>query len=217
MKEYFHNITIKKVVLMSLGVFLIGLAVSLCRLSGFGTDPFSCMNIGVSSVIGVSYGNYQLVVNLVLLVPMLICFRKAIGIGTIVNMVGVGYSAELCMFIWGRFGITIQFSSSIFVLRIVFLLAAVLVLCFGVALYMECDLGVAPYDALAQEMELWTKGKLKFSMGRIITDIVCVCIGFVSGRMAEIVTVGAATIVTAFFTGPFVSFFRRTFASRIVS
>lgn len=217
MKKYFQNITIKKVVFMTLGVFLIGLAVSLCRLSGFGTDPFSCMNIGVSAVIGVSYGNYQLVVNLILLVPMLICFRKAIGIGTIVNMVGVGYSAELCMFLWGRCGITIEFTTSIFPLRIVLLVAAVLVLCFGVALYMECDLGVAPYDALAQEMELWTKGKLKFSIGRIITDVVCVSIGFISGHIAQIVTVGAATIVTAFFTGPFVTFFRRTVASQIVS
>lgn len=217
MKEYFKKLTIKKVVYMTVGVFLIGLAVSLCRLSGFGTDPFSCMNIGVSTVIGMNYANYQLIVNLVLLVPMLICFRKAIGIGTIVNMAGVGYSAELCMFIWGRLGITTDFTASIIPLRIMFLVAAVLVLCFGVALYMECDLGVAPYDALAQELELWTKGKLKFSVGRIITDILCVCIGFVSGRIAGIVTVGIATIVTAFFTGPFVSFFRRTVAARLIS
>lgn len=217
MKEYFKKISIKKLVYMTVGVFLIGLAVSLCRLSGFGTDPFSCMNIGVSTVIGMRYGNYQLIVNLVLLLPMLVCFRKAIGIGTVVNMVGVGYSAELCMFIWGKIGVTMETAASILPLRILFLLAAVFVLCFGVALYMECDLGVAPYDALAQELELWTKGRLKFSIGRIITDIICVGIGFVSGNIAGVVTVGIATIVTAFFTGPFVSFFRRTVAARLIS
>lgn len=211
MKQIFKEVTAKRLIWMFVGVAMIGVAVSLCRLSGFGTDPFSCMNLGVSAVIGMEYGTYQLLVNLVLLIPMLVCFRKSIGVGTIANMAGVGYIADFCMFLWDKAGITISSVEGLWLARIVFMAAAVVVLCLGVAFYMECNLGIAPYDALAQMIELWTKGKLKFSLARIGTDIFCVVIGFCFGSV-----VGIATVVTAFFTGPLVTFFRKKVAEPVL-
>lgn len=48
----------KKLPLLIIGVALIGFAISLLRLADFGTDPFTTMNLGISSFMGVSFGNF---------------------------------------------------------------------------------------------------------------------------------------------------------------
>ena len=102
-KNYIKMLTPSRVIWMIIGVFLIGFSVSLSRLSGLGTDPFSCMNLGVSAVLRnvtgnefFSYGNYQVIVNVVLLIPMIIWMRKGLGLGTVINMIFVGYAADFC-------------------------------------------------------------------------------------------------------------------------
>lgn len=208
--EWNKNLAIRAI-WMVLGVVLIGLGSSLFRLSGFGTDPFACMNLGVSSVIGISYGNYQLILNVVLLIPMLLWYRKAIGLGTVINMIFVGYVSDFHVYIWKNFGVTADTLESIFIVRVILMLVGVVLLCIGVAFYMECEMGIAPYDALGPMIEMGTNGKIKFSIARIITDVISVGIGFVTGSV-----IGVSTLVTAFFTGPLVSFFREHAAKKVL-
>lgn len=203
MKDYLTGLNWKICIYMLLGNFFIGLSVCLLRLAGFGTDPFSCMNIGVSNHLPISYGTYQLLLNLVLFIPMICCFRKGLGLGTLVNMAGLGYIADFCIWMFGVAGITVSGLEDVILIRILFMCMGVLTICFGVALYMECDLGIAPYDALGEIIEQLTHGKMKFKWARMMLDIICVLIGFISGNI-----VGVATIVTAFFTGPIVTWFR---------
>lgn len=196
--------TVKRVIWVILGVCFIGLGSALLRISGMGQDPFGCMNLGVSGVLRMDFGTYQLAVNVVLLIPMLIWMRKGLGIGTIVNMIGVGYVSDFGVYIFAGLGITAEGLAGRLWMQLLFMVLAVAVLCLGIALYMECDLGIAPYDALGEIIPLWTKGKIKFFAARVITDVICVAIGFVSGSV-----IGIATVITAFFTGPLVSFFRK--------
>ena len=58
----------KRAGMMILGILFIGLCVSFLRLSGFGVDPFSAMNLGISGFIGWSFGTWQLLMNAVILV-----------------------------------------------------------------------------------------------------------------------------------------------------
>ena len=53
----------KRISGMVLGILFIGLCVSFLRLSQFGVDPFSAMNLGISGFIGWSFGTWQLLVN----------------------------------------------------------------------------------------------------------------------------------------------------------
>lgn len=203
MKEYLKKLNIKTCLYMFLGNFLIGFSVSLLRLSSFGTDPFSCMNIGVSSHLQISYGTYQLLINLILFLPMICWFRRGLGIGTLVNMIGCGYIADFCTWLFDIGNVTSQSLIEFTMLRVLLMFIGILVVCFGVAMYMECDLGVAPYDALGQIVEKLTGGKMKFKWVRVLMDIACVLIGFVFGSV-----IGIATVITAFMTGPIVVWFR---------
>lgn len=211
MKKIITKSNIRRFVLMLAGIFVLGFGISLLRLSGFGTDPFSCMNIGISGHLPISYGTYQLIVNIVLFIPVIILYPKSFGIGAFVNMIGVAYIADFCMWVFGLFKITVESCDGRIVARIVLLLLGLVFLCLGVALYMECDLGVAPYDMLSQVIEDASKGRIKFKWARVGTDIICITAGLVSGG-----TVGIATIVTGFFTGPLVSWFRKNVALRLL-
>lgn len=205
-----QKISVKRIIWVLIGVALIGIGSAFLRISGMGTDPFGCMNIGVSGVIGMGYGTYQLIVNIVLLIPLFIFMRKGIGIGTFVNMIGVGYVSDFGVFLFSKIGITDESIEDELLLRIIFLIVALLIFCMGVAIYMECNLGIAPYDALGEMIPMWTKDKIKFFAARIITDVICVAIGFFTGSV-----VGAATVITAFFTGPVVSLFRKAVEPRL--
>ena len=61
-----------------------GFGISLFSLSGFGVDPFTSMNMNVASTIGMGFGTYQLIINLVILAfVVIVAHRGLVGVGTI--------------------------------------------------------------------------------------------------------------------------------------
>ena len=82
------NTKTMKIIMMLLGNLLMGIAVAILRMSRFGTDPFTCMNLGVSGFLNISFGTYQLLVNIIFFIFVLWKGRSCIGAGTIVNMAG---------------------------------------------------------------------------------------------------------------------------------
>lgn len=212
MIDYFKRIGWKRFVFMAIGVILIGLNVTFMRLADFGTDPYSCMNIGISNHLPISYGTFQLIVNILIFIPVVILCPRSFGPGAIFNMFGVAYIADFGMWIFRLLGITEETFTAVISLRLLFFLIGLLLLCFGCALYMECDLGAASYDMIGQVAEERTKGKLKFRWVRVFTDVTCMLVGYISGG-----TIGLATILVAFFTGPIVSWFREHIVKRILS
>ena len=201
----------KRVIWVILANVILGLGISLLRLSSFGTDPFTCMNLGVSSYLPIGYGTYQMLFNLLLFIPVFILDRKSFGIGALINMLLLGYIVDAFVALFALGGITIQGLSGLLPVRVLLLVAGVLVVCLGIALYMACDLGAAPYDRLSVVVENYSHGKLKFRWVRVAMDVLSTAIGFFTGSV-----VGIGTVVVAFFTGPIVSFFRDTVVVRIL-
>lgn len=184
------------VMMTLIGIVLIAVGSSICNYGQVGVDPFTAMNIAVSSKLGISFGFYQMLLNLALFLGVLKISKHYIGIGTIVNMIGIGFLIELFTSLWGSlFPITITIP-----LQVGLLIIGVLILTLGASLYMRADLGVAPYDAIALIAN--EKYHKNFAVSRIFCDMFCAGIGFfLSGP------VGAGTIVFAFFTGPFIRFY----------
>lgn len=79
---------------MIIAVIVMGMCVSLLVMCDMGADPCSAMNYGISHKLGMSFGNYQLLSNIVLLIIVIIFDKKLIGTGTLGNMILVGYSAD---------------------------------------------------------------------------------------------------------------------------
>ncbi len=193
--------TITNFTMMLAGIVLMGFCISLFRISDFGTDPFSCMNLGISACLGWSFGNWQLLLNALLFGIVLWNSKSCIGIGTIINMTCVGYTADFFTTkLQLLFGSTELLS---FGLRACIMLIAVILTALAVAMYMTAEMGIAPYDAIGVIIENKTNNKVPLRYSRVITDVLCVTIGILTGS-----TVGLGTVITAFFTGPLVQFMK---------
>ncbi|MCI9174455.1 MAG: hypothetical protein HFH49_05820 [Lachnospiraceae bacterium] len=196
--------------MMLAGILLIGMCVASYRMSGFGVDPFSCMNLGVSGFVGMSFGTWQLIVNALLLVIVWFTVRSCIGLGTIVNMVFVGYTADfLCWVFLDQIGLTVTMPLRIFLLAVGTLFASL-----GCACYMAAEMGIAPYDSVAFIVTKYTKDKVSFRAARVLSDLIVIAAGITFCLLAknniwEIV--GLGTIVNACCNGPLIQFFRGKF------
>lgn len=198
-----------------IGIFMVGIAVGLFKMAEMGADPFTAMNTGISSFIGMQFGTLQLIVNAVILVLVFLFKKQFIGFGTIFNMVFVGYTADFVMWVFAKQQITF----TTWPVRILLLAAAVLFICVGDALYISADMGMSPYDAAGYIVEDLTKGKISFRIARILLDIICVAIAFATGMQTGIQwkIIGIGTVILAFCTGPLIQFFRVHWSDKLLA
>lgn len=195
----------KRCVMMITGILFIGICVGAFRLSAFGVDAFTCMNLGISGFIHMSFGNWQLIMNGAILVLVFFTIRHCIGAGTIVNMVGVGYMADFICWLFQE-ALKVEM---VLPLRIGALVIGCLFAGLGVSLYMVAEMGIAPYDSVALIIEKWTQGKIPFQYARVVSDVTVVIIGVVfcllSGGELRLI-IGIGTICNALFNGPLIQF-----------
>ena len=183
----------KRLAALVLSILVMGFCVAVFKLIAVGTDPCSCMNLGISGRLGISFGTWQLTLNVAMLLVVLRFAPELISAGTLVNMIFVGYIADFFIHVLGGLmpeaGLTLAMRALIFVpVMALFLLV--------VTIYMTVDLGCAPYDALPLIIAAHTK-RLSYRTIRMIWDLSALSIGFVLGA-----TVGIATVITGFCIGP---------------
>ena len=197
----------KRLLMMLAGNLLIGVGVAFYRMSGFGANPYTCMNLGVSGFLGMSFGNWQLLMNIMLLAAVWFTVRNCIGLGTLVNMVFVGYTADfLCWLCLDRLGMPVTLPVRILLLALGTLFASL-----GCAFYMTADMGISPYDSVALIITKYTRERISFRLARVLSDVTVVVVGVVFCLMSHgsiWAIVGLGTIVNACCNGPLIQFFR---------
>lgn len=191
-KEFIYR-TIASII----GVTFISFGAALSESMNMGLDPFTAINRGASDLLGFSLGNYQLVVNLIILAIVFFMKKELLGWGTIYNMILVGYQVD---FFKSLIENMISVDELGFVLRILITVGAILVFTFGVAMYMDSEMGVSPYDAIAPLIT--DRTGWSYSPVRIGQDIIVVIVAFLLGG-----PVGISTFITGFFAGPLIEFF----------
>ncbi len=205
----------KRFIMMLTGILFIGVCVGSFRLSAFGVDAFTCMNLGISGFLHMSFGTWQLMMNTGILIVIFFTVRRCIGLGTIVNMVCVGYLAD---FICWMFQDILKVEMTL-PLRIVALFIGMFFAGMGVALYIVADMGVAPYDAVGIIIEELTQNRLKYDKARVISDVTVVIVGVVfclmsGGKLGLIIGIG--TVCNALFNGPLIQFFKTHVTEKMI-
>lgn len=190
MKEKLTRQWFKSLILMIFSVCMMGFSLSLLVLTHFGTDPCSAMNYGISRHIGLSFGTWQLSMNLILLVLVLFLYRSSIGWGTLGNMVLVGYTADLFEFIWRDIcKIPVELPLAV---RIGILIPSILLFVLAAACYMNSGQGVAPYDAIPyiidNRIQKKNGGTSHFRICRFCQDLFCSLVGLFTGGEFGIIT-----------------------------
>ncbi len=179
-------------------VVLQGFFLSFLIKIGFGTDPCTFMNVSIADRIGWTLGNWQLLLNICLLAVVVLTSKlQYLGLGTIANMVLIGYVADFCCFLWNRWipeTVFTQIGTSVplFIVTLAgFLVAA--------AVYMNSGLGQSPYDAPPSIIRDHLP-KIPFVIIRICWDFAAILIGVLAGGHP---TVG--NLIMAVTLGPVIS------------
>lgn len=198
-KDYFSQKDfVKRLIVMIIGVFFMGFFLSFLIKVDLGTDPCTFMNLTLSRFLGLSFGNWQLLLNSCLFIIVILFGRKLIGFGTIANMVFIGYIADFFGMVWDKTvpeHIFREFPSR----AIVFAIALAMFI-FSVSLYINANMGVAPYDAIPQIISEKVFKKVPFAIIRIAFDFTAILIGVLFGNRPNI-----GIILMALFLGPVIT------------
>ncbi len=186
----------KRILMTAVGVLICAVSAGMFQFSVFGMDPFQVLAHGIEKRVSIGFGTLYMIINLLMLVAVFFVDKKKIGIGTMINIFLLGYLVEYSYRFYGDL-----FPAPGLMVRILFLLVGFVFICFGSSLYFTGDLGVSTYDAVA--LILSEKTPVKFQYWRIGSDFICTGVGFLLGEV-----VGIGTLMTAFFMGPLIAFFR---------
>ncbi|MCX4322236.1 MAG: hypothetical protein OSJ59_04665 [Lachnospiraceae bacterium] len=196
----------RRILMTICGVLICGFSVGMFNFSALGLDPFQVFTHGIFMILpegAPGFGTVYAAINLLMLVAIFLADKKKIGLGTVINIFLLGYVVEYSSLLFETL-----IPEPSFVVRFVFLILGIVIMCFSSALYFTADMGVSTYDAVS--LILSEKKKWKFQICRISSDLFCTIVGFAFGA-----TVGIGTVVTAFFMGPLIAFFNRTVAEPI--
>ena len=169
----------KKLAFMLPAVFMMGFALSVLIIIGWGTDPASFMNLNIAAATGLSLGNTQVIVYSIMLIFTLIFGAEKIGFGTLANMIFIGYIADFFCWLWEKIGFTAFVSQAAIPVKLPIFALTLIVFVIVASIYINAQLGTAPYDALPAIISSGIP-KLPFFIIRILFDFSAIGIGLLA-------------------------------------
>lgn len=189
----------RRIPVLLVSVILMGMCVAFFEKIAVGTDPSTVLNLSVAQNVlhWDNLGTWQLIFNVILLTIILLAREgRFIGLGSLANMVLVGYSRD---FFKPIVELLLPGQVESLLVRFSVFVPTTLLFLVAVAFYMVVELGTAPYDAIPQIIAAHTK-KVSFTVIRICFDIAVTVTGMLLGGQ-----IGVFTVAACFFLGPVIS------------
>ncbi|RDV43896.1 membrane protein [Leifsonia sp. ku-ls] len=189
----------RRIVQLLIGLFLYGIAISLMVRAGIGLSPWDVLAQGVSLKTGIPFGFVTNLIGLVVL-AFWIPLRQKPGLGTILNVLLVGPSAQL--------GLDLLPQQTELWAQVLFFAAGLVLLAVATGLYIGPRLGPGPRDGLMTGLHARTGRPIW--MVRTAIEVTVLIIGWVLGG-----NVGVGTLAFALLVGPLCSLTLPFFAIRL--
>ncbi|MES2834300.1 MAG: hypothetical protein V4707_06305 [Pseudomonadota bacterium] len=189
---------IRRFTQLQLGLLLYGASLALMVRANLGLNPWSVFHQGLAELTGVSLG---MVVNVVgaLVLLVWIPLRQKPGIGTICNVLLIGTSADVVLWMLPPI--------DGMVLRIAFLVAAIALNGAATGAYIGAGLGPGPRDGLTTGMVRITHWQVRWV--RMGIEVSVLAAGWLMGG-----SIGVGTVFYALSNGPLLQLFMPMFELR---
>jgi uncharacterized membrane protein YczE len=170
------------------GLFLYGFAIALIVRAAIGVSPWDVLTQGIVAQTGLSFG---LVTNIVggLVLLLWIPIRQKPGVGTVLNVLLVGPSAE--------FGLWLIPEQTDLVVRVALFAGGLAMLAVATGLYIGAGYGPGPRDGLMTGIH--RRWGIRIWIVRTSIEVTVLAIGWVLGG-----NVGIGTLLFALLIGPMV-------------
>lgn len=186
----------KKYLILFAGLVFMALGTALCRLTGLGIDPANAFVAGLASKLGFGVGMTNLIFQGALGIIVILLNKHYLGWGSLVPIICFGYILQFFNALLSRLVITHS------LLNLILFVLGIMIIAFGMALYMESGNGLVPYDCYAYLFSQYTNKKP--FMFRVLIDILAATLAFVLGG-----PVSLGTFILGFGLGPVIDFFRK--------
>jgi uncharacterized protein len=193
------NITMKRLFVYIIGLFVLSLGVSFSIQAGLGVSPVSSLAYGFTLTAGLSIGMTTVIANILFIIIQAIINKqinlKEFMLQLIISFL-YGFFMDATLFI-----IQLLPTPETLIHRYIFLIISLFIISFGLLFYFTAKLPLMPYDALTfviSERFKWNFGKAK-----IISDLInvglagVVCLIFIQ----SFGSIGIGTLVAAYFIG----------------
>ncbi|WGE88642.1 YczE/YyaS/YitT family protein [Actinobacillus arthritidis] len=171
--------------IISLTLICIGIGEGLLILANLGATPWTVLSQGLALQLDISIGTSIALISFFVLL-LWIPFKLRFGLGTLLNIFFIALFADL----------TVNFleKPEILIVRIIYMLMAILIFGIGTAMYLSCRLGAGPRDGLM--VGICLRYGWKISIVRTSIEVFACIIGILLGG-----TFGISTILFALSIG----------------
>jgi uncharacterized membrane protein YczE len=181
--------SLKTLFYLCLGLIFFGFGEGLLIVSGIGASPWNVLHQGVAISFGLSVGTVAFLVSFLVLLLWYFLDQK-LGMGTIINFIIIAIMIDVTIFYFDKPN---EFSTQFFMV-----LAGILLVGFGSAMYLIANLGAGPRDGLMTGLQKKTNAPI--SLVRTSIEIIVVLLGWLLGGIA-----GIGTLLYALGIGPAVA------------
>ncbi|GBF10072.1 YitT family protein [Tepidibacillus sp. HK-1] len=189
-----------RMIIFFMGIIVMSLGISLIIEANLGVSAWDVLHIGLYKTLGLTVGTWSQIVGIVVIAVSYLMDKKILGVGTVLNMVFVGWFLDLFLYLLPTMKMIIP--------QIMFLFLGIIFMGMGSGMYITSKLGPGPRDGLMLVLSdrfHWGIGKIKTMM-----EMIALLIGWILGGPVFIGTVIASVMI-----GPVMQFFIHLFNVRI--
>ena len=179
----------RRIIQLLVGLFAYGIGISLMVQAGVGIAPWDVLTQGISRQTGLDFGLLTNIIGAAVLVCW-IPIRQKPGLGTLANVLLIGPSAQL--------GLWILPQQRMLVFQVLYFVAGLLLVAVATGLYIGARMGPGPRDGLMTGIHARTGWRLWAI--RTVIEVTVLLIGWALGG-----NFGPGTIVFALLIGPLVA------------
>lgn len=190
----------KKIVLsfirLFVGYFVCAIGMVMTINANLGVAPWDVLHQGIGNVTGLTIGRANIILGLIIIIIDML-FGQNIGWGTVFNMIFIGIFVDFIMI-----NKLIPIFNS-FLPSLIMMLLGMLVLGYGIFIYIGTGLGAGPRDGLMVILTKKTKKSVRFVKNSV--EILAIIIGYFLGG-----SVGIGTAIMSIAGGYFFQFAFKT-------